>query len=146
MQEVTIKPRSFFKHALFIKESRTQELMYSFNTRKNNIKFGIYVKRDPLDVVDGTSPKRPESLSRSPTAKTLTREPSSSTANSPLGTLPPNALDESSKSIGEQMVDSGLEPVLPLAHYQSSKATINGSYLVKGPGTYFLVFDNTFSV
>lgn len=36
--------------------------------------------------------------------------------------------------------------IIPLAHYNSSKHTIRGSYFIQQPGTFALVFDNTFSV
>lgn len=41
MQEVEVKPRSFFKHLIEIKDVPV-ELSWSFHTRRNNIKFGIF--------------------------------------------------------------------------------------------------------
>ncbi|KAJ1968953.1 Oxysterol-binding protein 3 [Dispira parvispora] len=40
----------------------------------------------------------------------------------------------------------GLVEVLPIEHYESSKATIRGEYIAPKPGTYVLCFDNTFSI
>ncbi|KAJ3135572.1 Oxysterol-binding protein- protein 3 [Physocladia obscura] len=39
-----------------------------------------------------------------------------------------------------------LVELLPIAHYDSSRLTVKGSYLITVPGTYVLVFDNSFSV
>lgn len=46
MQEVEIKPRSFFKHMIEINQVPV-ELSWSFHTRRNNLKFGIF-KEDEL--------------------------------------------------------------------------------------------------
>lgn len=43
-------------------------------------------------------------------------------------------------------LDKQLTEILPIAHYESSKLTIKGTYLVQEPGTFVLVFDNSFSV
>jgi hypothetical protein len=39
MQEILIKPKSIYKHPLQL--DQPSELVYSFNTRKNNIRFGL---------------------------------------------------------------------------------------------------------
>ncbi|KAI9340772.1 hypothetical protein DFJ73DRAFT_549866 [Zopfochytrium polystomum] len=38
-----------------------------------------------------------------------------------------------------------LVEILPVSHYDSSHITVKGSYTVPEPGTYVLLFDNTFS-
>jgi hypothetical protein len=128
MQEVSVKPRSVFKHAVIVQEHQAQELQYSFNTRKNNIKFGIYKRETP----EGRA------------SKVVARGDSSVSATSPAILTFGEALQ--TKSFEELMTESGLVPVLPVAHYQSSKYTINGSHHITEPGVYYLVFDNTFSV
>jgi hypothetical protein len=137
MQEVSVKPRSVFKHAIIVREHQAQELQYSFNTRKNNIKFGIY-KRE----AEGEAMAQ-RTATTSVTARLLPRD-------SVLSATSPAALTfgeaSASKPFDELMVDCGLVPVLPVAHYQSSKYTINGSHHITEPGVYYLVFDNTFSV
>ncbi|KAI8927091.1 Oxysterol-binding protein-domain-containing protein [Entophlyctis helioformis] len=42
--------------------------------------------------------------------------------------------------------DPELQEIIQIAHYESSKVTIKGSFFVQEPGTYVLVFDNRFSV
>ena len=41
MQEVEVKPRAFFKHLIQVTDTPI-ELSWTFRTRKNNIKFGIF--------------------------------------------------------------------------------------------------------
>ena len=125
MQEVTVKPRSVFKHAVIVQEPQAQELQYSFSTRKNNIKFGIYKRETPA-------------------FKSVTRVDSRLSATSPSILTFGEAAQ--GKSFEEHMAESGLVAVLPVAHYQSSKHTITGSHHMTEPGIYYLVFDNTFSV
>ncbi|KAJ3087225.1 Oxysterol-binding protein- protein 3, partial [Quaeritorhiza haematococci] len=64
-----------------------------------------------------------------------------STDSATIATTP-----STSKKRTKSLTDPELVEVLPIAHYDSSKLTIKGSYLVKEPGTYVLLFDNTFSV
>ncbi|KAH6599613.1 hypothetical protein BASA50_002955 [Batrachochytrium salamandrivorans] len=50
------------------------------------------------------------------------------------------------KSQRPRLEDPDLEEIIQIAHYESSKVTIKGSYYIQEPGTYILVFDNRFSV
>jgi hypothetical protein len=99
MQEVEIKPRSFFKHLLEIKTVPI-DLSWTFHTRKNNIKFGIFKEE--------------------------------------------NLRKAKSFHLHDWIPD--LDPVLPIAHYQSSSSTVHGSIIITLPGYYYLIFDNSFSL
>ncbi|KAJ2754766.1 Oxysterol-binding protein 3, partial [Coemansia sp. BCRC 34490] len=44
-----------------------------------------------------------------------------------------------------KLQDKGIVELMPLKHYESSKATIKGSWTAVEPGTYILYFDNSFS-
>ncbi|KAI8849116.1 hypothetical protein BC829DRAFT_392348 [Chytridium lagenaria] len=48
MAEVTIKPRSAFKHYVTV-DAAGKELCWNFCTRKKNISFGLYKKSDALN-------------------------------------------------------------------------------------------------
>lgn len=143
MQQVTIKPRSFFKHVITV-EQAGKELHWSFDTKKNSIAFGLSYK--PL-------PRR-ESLvaleSRPAYKHTIATGVSSQdiSASSPTGSV--NSVDSQSyglkTSVTEMRGLSSYSEVIQLAHYDSSKKTIRGSYVVKHPGVYVMLFDNTFSV
>ncbi|KAI8850573.1 hypothetical protein BC829DRAFT_389075 [Chytridium lagenaria] len=61
MQEVTIKPRSAFKHYVTV-DAAGKELCWNFCTRKKNISFGLYKKSDALnDQVYGLTGVPPRS-------------------------------------------------------------------------------------
>nr|KAJ3418879.1 Oxysterol-binding protein- protein 3 [Polyrhizophydium stewartii] len=45
-----------------------------------------------------------------------------------------------------RLEDPELEEIIQIAHYESSKVTIKGSFFIQEPGTYVLVFDNRFSL
>ena len=127
MQEVSIQPRSLFKHSLLIQPNTSKEIQYTFSTRKNNVRFGIYFQRSE------------------PLARAQTSVPKFKLADSARSSTSPS-LQTNSKSFQELMDDADLVPVFPMAHYQSSKMQITGTFLAQEPGNYFLVFDNTFSV
>ncbi|KAJ3022422.1 Oxysterol-binding protein- protein 3 [Thoreauomyces humboldtii] len=46
----------------------------------------------------------------------------------------------------ETFVDPDLTEIMPVTQYDSSKFTVKGSHVVREPGTYVLLWDNTFSV
>ncbi|KAJ3163796.1 Oxysterol-binding protein- protein 3 [Geranomyces variabilis] len=46
----------------------------------------------------------------------------------------------------EPFVDPELAEIMPVTHYESSKFTVKGSYFVEEPGSYVLLWDNSFSV
>ncbi|KAJ3213219.1 Katanin p60 ATPase-containing subunit A1 [Dinochytrium kinnereticum] len=72
--------------------------------------------------------------------------------NSPAG-IP--SLSQTARKMSANALQSGINKtnwdpelveLIPIAHYDSSKFTIKGQFLVEEPGTYVLLFDNTFSV
>ncbi|KAI8823652.1 uncharacterized protein EV422DRAFT_364339 [Fimicolochytrium jonesii] len=46
----------------------------------------------------------------------------------------------------ESVIEGDLVELVPVTHYESSKFTVKGSYYVEEPGTYVLLWDNSFSV
>jgi PH domain len=72
----------------------------------------------------------------------LERKASQVNAESPMGRL---------SATGKHRADSrhelsGYVEIIQQAHYNSSKHTIRGTYFVSEPGTFALVFDNSFSM
>ena len=169
MQEVTIKPRSVFHHYVEIKEKK-RELCWSFGTKKKNISFGLYRLTTTIapPVLKAHVPTSSKSL------KVTTKHTGKPQQHSPTQSLTPkiapdkgshgnlnllNNEGRTSVSLGNNSRASSIssihsipiepinsEQIIPVAHYESGKNTIKGSYYVTHPGTYILVFDNSFSV
>ena len=171
MQEVTVKPRSVFHHYVEIKDKK-RELCWSFGTKKKNISFGLYrltsavvpsvlkahvpASNKSQKVQSKTSSKAqqpPYSPTQSLTGKGLPEYGSGSHLNVLTAegrnsiSLGKNSRTSSASSIHSIPIEPiNSEQIIPIAHYESGKNTIKGSYYVTHPGTYILVFDNSFSV
>jgi hypothetical protein len=158
MQEVTIRPRSVFTHFVTI-DAPGKELCWNFFTRKKNISFGLY-KKEPnkplkMTMASGSHNDIGTTVQTNPYLQITDPIPRYTSTSSV------NSMDQTSSAIstGSLMttVKKGresrvqVEPpdsiaILPIAHYESAKVTIKGSYFVQEPGTYILIFDNSFSV
>ena len=161
MQEITVKPRSVFHHYVEIKDKK-QELCWSFGTKKKNISFGLFrilsanalVPLKSLKIqTTGNQKGRPHSPTVSVQQKYSAEVESQLNALSPEGrhSVSMTSLSRASSNgsiHGSKITVEPLnsEQIIPIAHYESGKNTVKGSYYVTHPGTYVLVFDNSFSV
>jgi oxysterol-binding protein-related protein 3/6/7 len=160
MQEVTVRQRSVFTHSVTI-DTPGKELCWNFFTRKKNISFGLYKKEEggrlvgKMTVVSGSMQDVGSTVQTNPYLQITDPIPRY------VSTSSINSIGPSSSAIatGSQMTtfkkgrDSKVQvdppdstPILSIAHYESARVTIKGSYFVQEPGTYILVFDNSFSV
>ncbi|KAJ3196648.1 hypothetical protein HK101_008225 [Irineochytrium annulatum] len=73
-------------------------------------------------------------------------QPNSLRKNSSIAVGSTNAPSLPAPVDGKSTVDPELIEIVPITHYDSSKFTIKGSYYIEEPGTFVLLFDNTFSV
>ncbi|KAJ3411305.1 Oxysterol-binding protein- protein 3 [Chytridiales sp. JEL 0842] len=187
MQEVTIKPRSAFKHYVTV-DSPGKELCWNFCTRKKNISFGLYRKLTPNlplgpnglnSILSASASGSPAISPRQSVTNNTISQPSPSVlrtsktqsndslaANTYDNTRSSSTQDPESLGVNKQKellrrtsatnnaaaattplpraaIDPELIELIAVAHYDSAKFTIKGSYLVEEPGTYVLLFDNT---
>jgi hypothetical protein len=158
MQEVTIRPRSVFSHSVTI-DAPGKELCWNFFTRKKNLSFGLFKKEElnrprKMTMVTGSHGEIGSSVVQPGPYLQITdpipRYTSTSSVNSVEQTSSATSAMTTVKPKGResrvQVDPPDSVPILPIAHYESSKITIKGSYFVQEPGTYILVFDNSFSV
>lgn len=143
MQEVTIKPKSTFIHYVTV-ETAGKELCWNFITKKKNISFGL-----SRLVVRNSTGNSQNSIDID-LLKPTNIEPkylSTVTKNSSRASLA--SFDQISSFTttkhGQMVAPPNTTPIMPIAHYESSKVTVRGSYFIKEPGTYVLIFDNSFS-
>ncbi|KAJ3108239.1 hypothetical protein HDU97_001773 [Phlyctochytrium planicorne] len=143
MQEVTIKARSAFKHYVTV-DTPGKELCWNFCTRKKNISFGLYKKADANEVVSSAGSSKSSSLADVDQAGAG----ASNTNGMPLSPAqtPRKSSVGAPSGVNRTAWDPELVELIPIAHYDSSKYTIKGQFVVDDPGTYVLFFDNTFSV
>ncbi|KAI8897501.1 hypothetical protein BC833DRAFT_40715 [Globomyces pollinis-pini] len=144
MQEITVKQRSSFKHYFTI-DSPGKELCWDFFTRKKNISFGLFRKDDSNSRASISMMNELESIPNSPLVSSISttshlRNKSSVSVESLNETQTRTSISKSRATY------PGLIPLLPIEHYASSKGNVTGSYVVVEPGTFVLVFDNTYSV
>ncbi|KAJ3274775.1 hypothetical protein HDV01_001978 [Terramyces sp. JEL0728] len=160
MQEVTVKQRSTFTHYITV-DSPGKEICWNFCTRKKNISFGLFKKETDLplsrlNTFGGSLTNISSSIQSTPPPPISPPRQSMVEKNSRMSVLnsqqsaPNIELNQISSHTKSRSRDSNLDKqlteILPIAHYESSKLTIKGTYLVQEPGTFVLVFDNSFSV
>ncbi|KAJ3394907.1 Oxysterol-binding protein- protein 3 [Entophlyctis sp. JEL0112] len=157
MQEVTVRPRSTFRHFVTV-DTAGKELVWNFGTKRKNISFGLFKQpppqsqpalaepAQPLGAADETAGGRlllragPAATLKNLRKRGVSNPETFSTGNSPIASPSP------SLRASVDLSASPLIELLPIAHYDSAKVTVKGSYCVTEPGTYVLVFDNSFSV
>ncbi|TPX48710.1 hypothetical protein SeMB42_g01117 [Synchytrium endobioticum] len=156
MQEVTIRQRDSFCHSVLI-DRPGQELCWNFRTVRHTVAFGLFKRADnpgSRRLVSGdphgnylldstiatsalpTSPQSPTSPSRN-----LFKQ-SSFTATQQLPDPPRPRTPKRTNG----WPDPDLHELLPVRSYESSRYTIRGTFQVNEPGTYVLMFDNSFSI
>ncbi|KAJ3148513.1 Oxysterol-binding protein- protein 3 [Geranomyces michiganensis] len=176
MQEVTIRQRSAFKHFVTVDQAGKELCWNFFTRKKNiSFGLYKKINRPypddsivPGDVAKGFQHLAEDERTSTPGSPKLparSRGNSTGGASGQPGTPdtidPPSLLRDtaSSKSFvdselsgtlrrrrKEPFVDPELAEIMPVTHYESSKFTVKGSYFVEEPGSYVLLWDNSFSV
>ncbi|KAK9766384.1 Oxysterol-binding protein 3 [Basidiobolus ranarum] len=165
MQEVEVPPRDIFQHYIYV-DQKGKNLLWYFSTKRKNISFGLYYRKQTvasssdLFVASSANLAAPNPRNVNITTGSSTSIPNSNSSeivdyeigddDTSICSLQdsynpiPKTIRKSS-SIFLTSKDPNLTEIIPVGHYESSKATIKGSYLVQEPGTYVLCFDNSFS-
>jgi hypothetical protein len=155
MFEIEIAARDLFCHYITV-DSADKALVWWFNTKRKNISFGLYFKKETAISVREVAAS-PDVRSKGlpplpPVDEDDTRPPPSShgEANVSVTTIASYAssgqntsvisMGQSSRIYSGKLTDNDLVEVMPIQHYESSKMTIKGQYNVERPGTYALVF------
>lgn len=185
MQEVSVKPRSFFKHSI-VCDAVGKEIHWSFTTKNKNISFGLFFRKtggggggaeeagrgsvaghippsttisavasfsaslvpEPLNSRDSKDLVGRSSLTAAPLSPSLPTDSALKRINS-KGSSGATKSNHHNHNHHHCPFGDDLEEIIPVSHFESSKFTVRGSHLIKetpGPGTYVLLFDNTFSV
>ncbi|KAJ3229014.1 hypothetical protein HDU78_009322 [Chytriomyces hyalinus] len=175
MQEVTVKARSSFRHSVTV-DRPGQELVWNFATKRKNISFGLFrqVGQPPSTLQQQNARRQsqpepasipePANLPRTNTITNLLRKRGNTAPLSPTtpplrtadhaqtqSNSPERVTPSPSTSVPPSTHESlfsaeNLTELIPISHFDSSKVTVNGSFVASEPGVYVLVFDNTFSV
>ncbi|KAJ2557576.1 Oxysterol-binding protein 3 [Coemansia sp. RSA 1933] len=151
MEEIEILPRDGYLHTVHITHVPCS-IQWWFSTKRKNIDFGLFRRTAPPTAGSEDAPAGSAGsvASRTSTMNALTGKR--------LGLVPgggsQNALDNDSRASTPQqqqrsmhfkLQDKGIVELMALKHYESSKATIKGSWTAVDPGAYILYFDNSFS-
>ncbi|KAJ1972762.1 Oxysterol-binding protein 3, partial [Dimargaris verticillata] len=197
MQEIIVPPKDMHLHYVQVTQP-DQKILWWFSTKRKNISFGLYYKRDSRPVSTGLIVSdSTRSLPPSRRASVMPHTTHQSTRSLlPVQTAGPTGADTASIHAGggdtaESGPESGTSPtsptgskplpnlasgftshssparrrkgrlpstanraaqvldlavVVPIEHYDSSKAIVKGQYFVAETGTYVLCFDNTYSL
>ncbi|KAJ1903289.1 Oxysterol-binding protein 3, partial [Coemansia sp. IMI 209127] len=159
MEEIEILPRDGYLHTVHITRVPCS-IQWWFSTKRKNIDFGLFRRPSPPAAGSDDAPAGSASTtgSRTSTMNTLSGKRavvspgiSQNQSDIELRVSTPNQTQQQQQQQQQQrnahfkLQDKGIVELMPLKHYESSKATIKGSWTAVDPGVYILYFDNSFS-
>ncbi|KAI9346937.1 Pleckstrin homology domain-containing protein [Obelidium mucronatum] len=139
MQEVTVKPRSSFRHFVTVDAGRHR---FDLAPPTGNNAGRRHAAADATARVGRRAARRaqpgvvPRAARQRPQARA--DESGHRPGRSGGGMRRPRSCSRTS-------TPTKLVELIPIAHYDSAKLTVKGTYRVTDPGVYVLVFDNSFS-
>ncbi|KAF7726191.1 hypothetical protein EC973_008989 [Apophysomyces ossiformis] len=149
MEVVQVQPRDSYLHYVHV-PAKGMTIRWSFTTKRKNIAFGLFQRlgttrlQSSSDIVfpqwqqqrqlslpnvDGQDPSDDD-------------KPSADTLSVASRRRRPRAKSTASNKLRGQ--DDFVE-IIPIDHCNSADVKVEGSYVVRQPGNFVLVFDNTFS-
>ncbi|KAJ1667940.1 Oxysterol-binding protein 3 [Coemansia sp. RSA 1813] len=158
MEEIEILPRDGYLHTVHITRVPCS-IQWWFSTKRKNIDFGLFRRISSSAAGSDDAPLQSSPAgsvgpagSRSSTMNTLTgkRQVLSAGITQNHSDAEPRAAtlqqtQQQQRNIHFKLQDKSIVELMALKHYESSKATIKGSWTAVDPGVYILYFDNSFS-
>jgi hypothetical protein len=141
MLKVNVLSRSVYEHHIFI-ERPNSTISWNFSTKKHSICFGLFYKpcTDPV-ATNGIPNIRPSKVSRSNSTTTSQTNSSKWTYSNRTSRTSESDLTMSWKcDRASVMGDTDFTALIPSSRYQCSKQAVRGSFKVKSPGYYVLLF------
>ncbi|KAJ2842017.1 Oxysterol-binding protein 3, partial [Coemansia erecta] len=160
MEEIEILPRDGYLHTVHITRVPCS-IQWWFSTKRKNIDFGLFRRTSTPAAGSDDAPAGSVGTtgSRTSTMNTLSGKRlgvspgiSQNHLDNELRAGSPHQTQQQQQQQQQQqrnthfkLQDKGIVELMPLKHYESSKATIKGSWTAVDPGVYILYFDNSFS-